>query len=236
MKIKYKDGKKEKIFDTLEEASIELGFKTYMIRHFLKGDAKTYIEYNDRLSWIIDDVNEFGTELVIEKDIPGVTDMDKVVGIPVIYTEINGSVHKFDSLLECHKYSNLSTNGLVAALQHRGKLAGRVTLNNGNELCSYMRGIGDLSYSKDYSSSMIDPTNFGSDFATEFRKEIYQLTRQLGSDLNHVDDLQVKYIDTFGVVHEYGTIKETSDYLKIHVLEILRSVSGVGALYGRFIL
>lgn len=236
MKIRYKDAVKERIFETLEDASRELGFKPYMIRHFLKGDAKTYKEYNDRLSYVTDETNEFGTELLIEAIIPGVTDIDKVVGIPVIYTEKDGSVHKFDSLLECHKHSNLSTNGLVAALQYRGKLAGRVTLNNGNEFCSYMRGVGSMTYSEDYSSDMIDPTNFGADFATEYRKEIYQLTRQLGSDLKTVDNLHVKYIDTFGVVHEYGTIKETSDYLKIHVLEILRSISGIGGLYGRFIL
>lgn len=236
MRIRYKDKGKEKIFETLEEASVYLGFKPYMIRHFLKGDAKTYTEYNDKLSWVTDDVNEFGTELVINSDIPGVTDMDKIVGIPVVYTDKDGSVHKFDSLLECHKFSNLSTNGLIAALQHRGKLAGRVYLNNGNELCSYMKGIGDLAYSKDYSSSLIDPTYFGVDFAAPFRKEIYDLTLKIGSDLEHVDNLQVKYIDTFGNTHEYGTIKETSDYLKIHVLEILRSIYGIGYLYGRFIL
>lgn len=236
MRIRYTDKGKEKIFETLEEASSYLGFKPYMVRHFLKGDAKTYTEYNDKLSWVTDDVNEFGTELRIESDIPGVTDMDKIVGIPVVYTDKDGSVHKFDSLLECHKFSNLSANGLIAALQHRGKLAGRLYLNNGNELCSYMKGIGDLAYSKDYSSSLIDPTNFGSDFATPFRKEIYDLTLRIGSNLEHVDNLQVKYIDTFGNTHEYGTIKETSDYLKIHVLEILRSIYGIGYLYGRFIL
>lgn len=236
MRIRYKDKKKEKIFDTLEEASTELGFKPYMIRHFLRGDAKTYTEYNDRLSWVTDDVNEFGTELRIEQDIPGVTGMDKVVGIPVIYTDRDGSIHEFDSLLDCHKYSGLSSNGLVSSLLNIGKLKGRLRLNNGNEFCSYFPDGIDLGYSESFDPSLIDPEFFGNDFATPYRKEFYNLTKQLGKDLDNIASTKVTYKDLNGVTHEYGSIKETSDYLKLHQLEILRALVGSGHLTGRFTL
>lgn len=236
MKIRYKDNKKEKIFNTLEEASLELGFKPYMIRHFLKGDSTTYKEYNDRLSWITDEVNEFGTELVIKQDIPGVTDMDKVIGIPVIYTDRDGSVHEFESVLDCHKFSGLSSGGLVNSLLNIGKLKGRMRLNNGNEFCSYFPDGIDLEYSESFDPSLIDPEFFGNDFASPYRKEFYQLTEQLGKDLDNIASMEVKYIDLNGETHEYGSIKETSDHLKLHQLEILRALVGTGNLTGRFIL
>ena len=236
MRIKYTDKGKEKIFETLEEASSYLGFKPYMIRHFLKGDAKTYTEYNDKLSWVTDDVNEFGTELRIEQDIPGVTDTDKIVGIPVVYTERDGSVHEFNSLLDCHKFSGLSSNGLVSSLLNIGKLKGRLRLNNGNEFCSYFPDGIDLGYSESFDPSLIDPEFFGDDFASVYRKEFYDMTKYLGKDLDNIASTTVKYIDLNGVTHEYGSIKETSDYLKLHQLEILRALVGTGQLTGRFTL
>lgn len=236
MKIRYKDGKKDVIFRDLDDAAHKTGFKPYMIRHFLKGDAKTYKENNGKFEWVTDEVNEFGTELVIEQDIPGVTDMDKVVGIPVIYTDRDGSTHKFDSLLDCHRFSGLSSNGLVSSLLNMGKLKGRMKLNNGNEFCSYFPDGIDLTYSDSFDPSLIDPTNFGIDFASEYRKEFYELTVKLGLDLSTISSVDVTYVDNNGGKHEYGSIKETSDYLKIHQLEIVRSIAGTGQLSGRFTL
>ena len=234
MKIRYKDGRKERIFTDLEDASHKTGFKPYMIRHFIKGDATTHKEQNGKFEWITDEVNEFGTELLIDQYIPGVTDMEKVVGIPVTYVHRDGSAHSFDSLLDCHKFSGLSSNGLVSSLLNLGKLKGRMHLNNGNEFCSYFPNGMDLTYSESFDPSKIDPSNFGTDFASEYRREFYELTKKLGFDLEDVSLVEVTYVDTHGSEHEYGSIKETSDYLKIHQLEILRSISGIGHISGRF--
>ena len=236
MKIRYKDGSKEVIFRDLDDASHNTGFKPYMIRHFIKGDAKTHTENNGKFEWITDEVNEFGTELVIEKDIPGVTDIDKVVGIPVKYMDRGGGLHEFNSLLECHEFSGLSTNGLVSSLRNIGKLKGRVILNNGNDCCSYFPDGMDLEYSESFDPSKIDPEFFGNDFASVYREEFYNITKKLGKDLETISDIEVRYIDLHGVTHEYGSLKETSDYLKIHQLEILRSIVGTGLLLGRFTL
>ena len=236
MKIRYKDGSKERIFTDLDDASHKTGFKPYMIRHFIKGDATTHKEQNGRFEWLTDEVNEFGTELVIDQIIPGVTDIDKVVGIPVIYTDRDGSVHEFDSILDCHKFSGLSTNGLVSSLLNVGKLKGRLRLNNGNDFCSYFPDGMNMYYSDTFDSSMIDTEFFGNDFASIYRKEIYEMTKQLGKDLDNIESTEVKYIDTNGVTHEYGSIKETADHLKLHQLEILRALVGTGQLTGRFTL
>lgn len=234
MKIRYNHGSEEKIFNSVEDTAIALGFKRHMIIKFIEGTAEAYKEYNDRLSWITDEVNEFGTELVIEKSIPGVTDIDKFTGIPVIYTDRNGSVHMFDSLLDCQKHSHLSVNGLISALLNKGKLKGRLRLNNGNELCAYLPESVSLEHSDSWNPKLIDPNNFGDDFAGVFRQEFYDITKDLGKDLDTIEDVEIIYVDTRGKSHEYGTIRQTADYLNIHELEILRALIGKTKLKDRF--
>ena len=142
-KLIYENDDTTKFFNNYQEASEYLGISNkWFIKHFIDGTSKLYPEYNKKFRWYTqdDELTDYG-EILIIRDIPGVTYMEKQFGIPIKYTGTDGVQILYKSLFECSKSTGLSPAGIIRGLLNKGELRTRLQLNNNNEICHYVSEV-----------------------------------------------------------------------------------------------
>ena len=240
MKIKYEHDGKVETFRSVEEAVNKTGLYKYDIINALNDRNKRNPELNLQFSYSREyKLNDTGTEVVIRTPIPGVRAFDEEIGVEIKYTDMMGKHHRFYSILEASEKTGLSPGGIMNALRGINNLKNAFWLGTYNEFCHYTEnGAEDFTiYSASFDVEKIDPNNLGSDTLVSIRKDCLDLMSALGLSPWEVNnDSRLYYIDEEGYQDTHTSIKEVSDNFRIHIVEILRAVSGTGPCADRFTL
>lgn len=187
-------------------------------------------------------INKYGTEIVFDPNsvqIPGVTERDELMGVPVTRYNKNGQViAQTESILDMYNQSELKYIGaLINALNNRGKYRNDFMLTYNDFTHEFKGGNQDmLIWSKSYDARKIDFNTPPEDDGMKqiWSRNVLALKSSSFTPEQIMTNSPIYYINNDGETEEYDSIWECAQHYRLHPTHIILAVENIGELAHRF--
>lgn len=187
-------------------------------------------------------VNKYGTEIVFDPksvQIPGITERDELMGVPVTRYNQNGQViAQTESILDMYNQSEIKYIGsLINALNNRGKYRKDFMITKNDFTHDFQGGNQDmLIWAKSYDARKIDfnmpPEDDG--MKQIWSRNVLALKSSSFTPEQIMTDSPIYYINNDGETEEYDSIWECAKHFRLHPTHIILAVENIGELAHRF--
>ena len=187
-------------------------------------------------------VNKYGTEIVFDPgsvQIPGITERDELMGVPVTRYNKNGQViAQTESILDMFRQSELKYIGsLINALNNRGKYRQDFVITKNDFTHDFKGGNQDmLIWAKSYDARKVDfnipPEDDG--MKQIWSRNVLALKSSTFTPEQIMTDSPIYYINNDGETEEYDSIWEGAQHFRLHPTHIILAVENIGELAHRF--
>lgn len=187
-------------------------------------------------------VNKYGTEIVFDPNsvqIPGITERDELMGVPVTRYNQNGQVVvQTESILDMYNQSEIKYIGsLINALNNRGKYRQDFMITKNDFTHDFKGGNQDmLIWSKSYDARKIDFNITPEDGGLKhiWSRNVLALKSSSFTPEQIMADSPIYYINNDGETEEYNSIWECAKHYRLHPTHIILAVENIGELAHRF--
>ena len=188
-------------------------------------------------------VNKYGTEIVFDPNsvqIPGITERDELMGVPVTRYNQNGQViAQTESILDMYNQSEIKYIGsLINALNNRGKYRNDFVITKNDFTHEFKGGNQDMMiWAKSYDARKIDfnmpPEDDG--MKQIWSRNVLALKSSKFTPEQIMTDSPIYYINNYGETEEYSSIWECAKHYRLHPTHIILAVENIGELTHRFV-
>lgn len=187
-------------------------------------------------------VNKYGTEIVFDSSsvqIPGITERDELMGVPVTRYNKNGQViAQTESILDMFNQSELKYIGsLINALNNRGKYRQDFVITKNDFTHDFKNGNQDMMiWSKSYDARKIDFNTPPEDDGMRqiWSRNVLALKNSSFTPEQIMANSPIYYINNAGETEEYDSIWECAKHYRLHPTHIILAVENIGELAHRF--
>lgn len=187
-------------------------------------------------------VNKYGTEIVFDPNsvqIPGITERDELMGVPVTRYNQNGQViAQTESILDMYNQSEIKYIGsLINALNNRGKYRNDFVITKNDFTHEFKGGNQDMMiWAKSYDARKIDfnmpPEDDG--MKQIWSRNVVALKSSKFTPEQIMTNSPIYYINNEGETEEYNSIWECAKHYRLHPTHIILAVENIGELAHRF--
>lgn len=187
-------------------------------------------------------VNKYGTEIVFDPNsvqIPGITERDELMGVPVTRYNQNGQViAQTESILDMYNQSEIKYIGsLINALNNRGKYRNDFVITKNDFTHEFKGGNQDMMiWAKSYDARKIDfnvpPEDDG--MKQIWSRNVLALKSSKFTPEQIMTNSPIYYINNEGETEEYNSIWECAKHYRLHPTHIILAVENIGELAHRF--
>ena len=187
-------------------------------------------------------VNKYGTEIVFDPNsvqIPGITERDELMGVPVTRYNKNGQViAKTESILDMYNQSEIKYIGsLINALNNRGKYRHDFVITKNDFTHEFKGGNQDMMiWAKSYDARKVDfnmpPEDDG--MRQIWSRNVLALKSSSFTPEQIMTNSPIYYINNDGETEEYSSIWECAQHYRLHPTHIILAVEDIGELAHRF--
>ena len=187
-------------------------------------------------------VNKYGTEIVFDPNsvqIPGITERDELMGVPVTRYNQNGQViAQTESILDMYNQSEIKYIGsLINALNNRGKYRNDFVITKNDFTHEFKGGNQDMMiWAKSYDARKIDfnvpPEDDG--MKQIWSRNVLALKSSKFTPEQIMTNSPIYYINNEGETEEYNSIWECAQHYRLHPTHIILAVENIGELAHRF--
>ena len=188
-------------------------------------------------------VNKYGTEIVFDPNsvqIPGITERDELMGVPVTRYNQNGQViAKTESILDMYNQSEIKYIGsLINALNNRGKYRHDFVITKNDFTHDFKGGNQDMMiWAKSYDARKVDfnmpPEDDG--MRQIWSRNVLALKSSSFTPEQIMTNSPIYYINNDGETEEYSSIWECAQHYRLHPTHIILAVENIGELTHRFV-